>query len=89
MDKILEDFFPHKQMSEHANIRNTDNTKDLRENPEAEKITEERQLTISRTVVAECVVITSAQELLFFFPLLVGKEGIFISLVGDVGMRIS
>ena len=51
------------------------------------KTTEERDFTISKkkiTVIAECIVITSAQELyFFFFPLLVGKESIFISLVGD------
>jgi len=27
VDKISEDVFPHKQMSEHAKIRNTDNTR--------------------------------------------------------------
>jgi len=40
--------FPHKQMSEHAKIRNTDNTEDLRKNSEAEKTTEEREFTIIR-----------------------------------------
>jgi len=37
MDKISEDFSPHKQMSEHARIKSTDNTEDLRENPKQEK----------------------------------------------------
>jgi len=29
VDKISEDFLPHKQMSEHAKIRNTDNKEDI------------------------------------------------------------
>ena len=55
-------------MNEHAKIRNIDNTEDLREKPEAKKITEEREFTISRkiTVVAECIVIASVQGLYFF-----------------------
>ena len=48
VDKILEDIFPDKQMSEHAKIINTDNTEDLREKSEAGKTTEERDFTVSR-----------------------------------------
>jgi len=48
MDKVSEDFFLHKQMSEHAKIRNTYNTQELCRKPEAEKITEEREFTISK-----------------------------------------
>ena len=46
---------------------------------------EEREFTISRKNYSgrrECVVITRAQGLHFFF--LPGKEEIFISLIGDV-----
>ena len=37
--KISEDLFSHKQLSEHAEITNTDNTEDLRKKPEAKKTT--------------------------------------------------
>ena len=35
-------------------------------------------------MIAECVVSINVQELHLFFSLLVGKEGIFISLVGNI-----
>ena len=36
-------------------------------------------------MVVKCVVITSAQDLSFFsLPFLIGEDGIFISLIGDV-----
>jgi len=75
VDTISEDFFPHKQMSEHSKMRNTDNTKNLHGKSEAGKITKEREFTISRKNYSHsrCVVITSAQVLHFFFPLLEKK----------------
>ena len=55
-------------MSEHAKIRNTYNTKELRGKSKAGKTTKEREFIISRkiTVEAECVVIASVQGLYFF-----------------------
>ena len=38
VDKISEEVFPHKQLSEHAKVKNTDNTEDLREKPEAKAL---------------------------------------------------
>jgi len=41
VDKILEDFFPHKQMSEHTKIRNTEIYME-----KAGKTMEEREFTL-------------------------------------------
>ena len=61
--------FSHKQMSEHAKIKNTEN---LHEKPEAKKVTEERECTMGRKNYGgsrvccgfKCLGVT-----LFFFPL--------------------
>jgi len=58
-------------MSEDAKIKNTDNTEDLREKSETGKIMEgENSLQVEKIIViVECIVITSAQGLHFFFLL--------------------
>ena len=48
VEKNLGTRFFHKQLSEHVEITNIDNTKDLRRKPEAGKITEEREFTTIR-----------------------------------------
>jgi len=46
VDKISEDIFPHKQLSEHVKIKKTQITEDLRGKLKVEKTTEEQELTI-------------------------------------------
>jgi len=86
VDKSQKTFFPHKQMSEHAKIRTTENTKDLHGKPEAEKTTEEREFTISRKNYSGNRVCCDykCSRVTLFLPFLFGKKGIFISLIGDV-----
>jgi len=67
-------------------ITNIDKTEDLRKNPKRKKPRKsESSLQLEgSTVVAKSVVIINAQGFPFSPFILIGEEGIFISLEGDV-----
>jgi len=70
--------FSHKQMSEHAKIKNTEN---LHEKPEAKKVTEERECTMGRKNYSDsrmCCDYKCSRVTPFLSPFLLEKSDIYI-----------